>query len=361
MSANEQAITIAGVDLLASTSIPTITNVDGDTLLANQLQETLQLHNDDDGAGDSDAKTKQEVDKDTSYRPGATCASTPATTSSNEKNDDEHFQILCDLGYGIPKEPRPRREKILAISKQLVNFLTWQQHQVQQQSSVTRASPIEIVSCPDPVIQKALLDRMQELWKTAAAATASPNQLLTTTALADFPSHIISFSRHGLEEWVQEYYQKRRKHDDSSPSSSSSSSSPSIVYLSPDAEESLDPTQPPPRIVVIGLLIDRRTIQTNKSKDRAHQLHIQAARWPLDRIVANISPSEPLNVDCVLEGMQQWEWNCHNKIVNDDNNDVVSNDKNRVKACADAIVQALEHHTRRHPERPIHKKDQVVL
>ena len=47
-----------------------------------------------------------------------------------------------------------------------------------------------------------------------------------------------------------------------------SSSSQTLVYLSPDADETLDPNNKPPDQVVVGLLIDRK-IRPNRSKRQA--------------------------------------------------------------------------------------------
>ena len=41
-----------------------------------------------------------------------------------------------------------------------------------------------------------------------------------------------------------------------------------IVYLSPDADETLSPDAPPPPILVVGMLVDRR-IRPDRSKKRA--------------------------------------------------------------------------------------------
>lgn len=257
------------------------------------------------------------------------------TDHGNTPSNETRMRILCDLGYGIPKEARPRKEKVLAISRQLVNFLTWQHNHAKLHHRSPAAS-LEIVSCPDDAVQTALENRMRELWKTNSNDS--------------FPDNI-SFSSHTLEEWIQ---QNQSSLLDGLPRADAEIKLPvvdrnqdCIVYLSPDADESLDPAHSPPRVCVVGLLIDRRTIQTNRSKDRANHLAIKPVRWPLDRIVANISPSEPLNVDCVLEGMQQWEWNFQ----------TAQSPNERKNACAEAIIQALEHHTQRHPERPVHKTD----
>ena len=56
-----------------------------------------------------------------------------------EINEQEESLILCGAGYGIPREARPRQEKILAISRQLVNAL--QQHGNQNYHYQSRRMP----------------------------------------------------------------------------------------------------------------------------------------------------------------------------------------------------------------------------
>jgi hypothetical protein len=261
--------------------------------------------------------------------------------------------ILCDLGYGIPKEARPRKEKLLAIAKQLVTFLTWQQQascsscdSPAAATNTTTAARLILVSCPDVTVQDALRARMHELW-TCAATT-------------DFPTSLL-FSPDSLPDWCA-----RHSSGDPSPvtglvtlptavakPSTTSNNNNKIVYLSPDAPDVLDATQAPPSVVVVGLLIDRRRIQTNKSRNRAAVLQLPSARWPLDQVVANVHACEPLNVDCVLEGMQQWHWNYYHSRQHQ--HDTAPSDQTAFRACADAMMQALEHHAARHPARPVHK------
>ena len=83
------------------------------------------------------------------------------------------------------------------------------------------------------------------------------------------------------------------------------------MYLSPDASYTLPSTSPPPRVAIIGMLIDRR-ITTDRSRVRAEEtLKIKAAKLPLDELnVKELTSQEPLNVDTVMELMQRWWWNC---------------------------------------------------
>jgi hypothetical protein len=210
--------------------------------------------------------------------------------------------LLCDAGYGLPREARPRKEKILAIARQMVNFLEWQQQQVA--SSGQQLAKIQVVGCNDKATCKALQERTQELLGASA-----------------LPSHV-TFTCDALDTVCNETEE--------------------AVYLSPDAPESMDPAKTPPNVVIVGLLIDRR-IQPNRSQERATKLNMKSKRWPLEQCFANIDRNEPLNVDTILEGMQQWWWNSA------ENTGVLGKER-FIQASSDA----LERHARRHPSRPMH-------
>ena len=211
--------------------------------------------------------------------------------------------LLCDAGYGLPRETRPRKEKILAIARQMVNFLEWQQQQ-QAASPGQQLAKIQVVGCNDEAMRKALKERTKELLGTSA-----------------LPTHV-TFTCDALYEVCNEMEE--------------------AVYLSPDAPESMDPAQTPPNVVIVGLLIDRR-VQPNRSQERATKLNMKSKRWPLEQCFAKIDRNEPLNVDTILEGMQQWWWNCA------ENSGVLGKER-FIEASADA----LERHARRHPSRPMH-------
>jgi hypothetical protein len=200
--------------------------------------------------------------------------------------------LYCDAGYGFPKEARPRREKILAVAKQLVNFISWQG----QQSDNDEFAEIVVLGC-DEESQVTVKERMEELLK------------------GDLPENF-SFSSQRLE------------------------SLDGSVYLSPDAEEALDANVSPPDQVVVGLLIDRR-VQLNRSKKRAITLRLSSARLPLENF--NVDNFEPLNVDTVLTAMQSWWWNCETSGPSSE-------------CFLNSVEQAFEEHCRRHPSRPLHNR-----
>jgi hypothetical protein len=218
--------------------------------------------------------------------------------------------LVCDAGYGFPREKVPRKEKINAIASQLSNFIQWQQKIFDEKnSSTTNLATVQIVGCPDETILSTLETR-----------------LLDHLSLSGLPDHV-KISCDALETFL---------------SSLNVDGKPPPVYLSPDAEEYLDPSAVPPKVVIVGLLIDRR-VQPNRSMNRASKLNIVAKRWPLEGCFIDVSSKEPLNVDCVLEGMQQWWWNC-------DDVKSVPNKERFIQAAS----QAIEHHAKRHPSRPLH-------
>ena len=403
--------------------------------------------------------------------PNKTAADSPSiSVSYNDDCSTTNLRILCDLGYGLPKENRSRKEKILAISKQLVNFLWWQQEQHEQEqhaivfhpshvqpvSTIHTPHPLaelEIIDCPDEATQQALQTRMEQLWlqennnnkqqgrptvpfpsrtmlrfwnQSLQALSPPPVHANSNSSRNDLTEHLDKNNnndkndRHQYQDHADQLNHENQTNTVISSSSSTncapppSSSSPHPVYLSPDASQALDPSKPPPSVVVVGLLIDRR-IQRNRSQERAHRLCLPSAQLPLSQagliLVSEdekddaaddkktnshkqepqrkdqghsfrFHSSEPLNVDCVLELLQQWHWNyCSSSSTRMAGGAAESSSRspNRTKAdqsmttttkattrsssslsfaescCFNAIHQALQHHAQRHPSRIQHQ------
>jgi hypothetical protein len=209
----------------------------------------------------------------------------------NEFTNDKRT-IFCDASYGLPNEKKPRKEKVCSIARQIVNFLNW------QGESDLNFADIVIVGCTEAA-KSELQQRIQFLLK------------------GDLPSHI-KFLDTPLY-------------------------TTSVRYLSPDADEVLDPNLEPPQSVVVGLLIDRK-IQPNRSKNQAAILGVKSARFALESF--NVNCNEPLNVDTVLIGMQRWWWNCE------------FGELTRKESFFEAIEHAMSEHVRRHPNRPLHLTSQ---
>jgi len=275
-------------------------------------------------------------------------------SSSPSRVIDKVF--VLDAGYGFPREKKVRKEKINAIALQLSNFLTWQMHQ--QETYQYSTASIKLVGCPDENIKILLENRTLENIKKKTSST----KLL--------PPHV-TVSCESLEQCLedltkQQQQQRRRLYEDDvsagknhfsdtandgafTSHNTNSIASTKPVYLSPDAHESLDPSGEPPTITIIGLLVDRR-VKPNRSRDRANEIGVIAKRWPLEDCFKDIDACEPLNVDCILEGMQQWWWNSSCTSFGKSS----SNLNGRKEAFVQAASQAIHHHAERHPSRPLH-------
>jgi hypothetical protein len=368
----------------------------------HDVQLTVREREEDDVHNDNVSHANIQCCSDISV----SCTTSPATTSicDNDKSNDTNIRFICDLGYGLPKEVRPRKEKVHAIAKQLVTFLSWQS----QQSQVLKQYPVAPIYIilgktttspesttitfnesstykntaipPKPpdaigesvsgtirreeheeaqIIHESLLSRMREVWDQVKVADPSP----------PFPETIISFCHQSLSEFLE--MSSNCSDTIQSATNDDERVDNDTVYLSPDANHTLDITKPPPRNIIIGLLIDRRTIQYNRSVLRAQEHNIHAVRWPIENIMMNsgmiIHKNEPLNVDCVLEGMQQWHWNfmARSTITQPPHHEFVGNEMTLNSTIPDpvdcsslfqmAALQAIQHHTTRHPHRPLHK------
>jgi len=285
-------------------------------------------------------------------------------TSSDDKlildNEEKRqpLHLLLDAGYGVPRESRPRQEKILAIAKQIANFLQWQQQHAK--STTTGMAPVTVIGCEDECLKTALLQRLEILldnasdFKQVTATTTKPppdsdknnactendngnppSSECTNNGDTDTPGSTrllpIHFSFAKDPEHTAELLQD-------------------AVYLSPDAPVALNPSRHPPGKVIVGLLIDRR-VQINRSLHRSEQMQLPAKRWPME-VVGGTSddafhPQEPLNVDTILEALQQWSWNCWDKNIGFEAEDDT--------AFLEASHQAFRHHVQRHPARPKHR------
>ena len=286
------------------------------------------------------------------------------TTGEVDKSDEQQplLHLLLDAGYGIPRETRPRQEKILAMAKQIANFLEWQheQHQQQQQQEATpvcQIAPVTVIGCQDDDMKAALLQRLEKVMAntkitkpkmpTEDSAEATEDDKDGSEENPREPLLPLHFSFTRSEEHTRELLQD-------------------AVYLSPDAPSSLQPSRLPPAKVVIGLLIDRR-VQVNRSLSRSEQLQLEARRWPmevLEDVLNELQPNredtddkqqqpyyhtnEPLNVDTILEALQQWSWNA--TTVGSD--DIASGDDT---AFRHASFQAFRNHAQRHPARTQHR------
>jgi hypothetical protein len=339
---------------------------------------SLAQHDEHDDEHDDDEADDDEVDDDGQdnasggARTGAT-TSTAATAATGSSCTI----FVCDLQYGFPNERRPRREKIGAIAAQLGNFFDWQYQQLQQQTNATAApqngccgSTITDADEPNggrkpvlvsaPAVAAAVLlvhlTRDDDAVKEILSRLLLPNEGLAVqqTAAGDDNDHgtlgCRSVDDPTKQQQQQQQQQRRRMIQATTEPLQQvvNAMKGKVIYLSPDADTVLSSSSDAApssddnnqqhhgttdclSCIIVGGLIDRRHIQTNRSLSRALALDIPTARWPLP---VDWDDHEPLNVDCILQGMQDWLW---------------TGDLHR------AIADALAAHVRRHPGRPQHK------
>lgn len=230
------------------------------------------------------------------------------------KKDCHHNPLLvCDAGCGFPSQRRPRKERIHAVARQVFNFLEWRSTETKTKRGTKTGCSVSFLGSADDVA--AIESRV-------GAQEENAIEYLPDTNLCYYIKDMGSVG------------------DDA-------------VYLSPDAEETLSSSEPPPKIVVVGMLIDR-SITAGRSKRRAAHLNMRAAKLPLDELkVKQLASDEPLNVDTVMELMQRWWWECTTQTENIDT-DLT---REQYSKCF-AISAALSMRTQRirHPNRTFHKQ-----
>eukprot|EP00581_Thalassiosira_minuscula_P001265 CAMPEP_0183741906 /NCGR_PEP_ID=MMETSP0737-20130205/63417_1 /TAXON_ID=385413 /ORGANISM="Thalassiosira miniscula, Strain CCMP1093" /LENGTH=307 /DNA_ID=CAMNT_0025977393 /DNA_START=83 /DNA_END=1006 /DNA_ORIENTATION=- len=236
--------------------------------------------------------------------------------------------ILCDAWYGFPKQKRPRKERINAVSRQLSNFLQWRAASESNSPDAKRNKKCHVSLLGNEGDVEAVQARVNELEnsKTLETVTFQSNRS------------------------IHEYLEQQKSND--------ATILDEVVYLSPDASHTLTTTSPPPRIVVIGMLIDRR-ITTDRSRVRAEEdLHLKAAKLPLDELnVKELTSHEPLNVDTVMELMQRWWWNCDMVKQQEHENSAVDSKAQKIlykKCFLEAAAWAMKTQRERHPNRTVH-------
>jgi len=266
-------------------------------------------------SGEIDGTTVKEND------PSGVNSSLQTPTKKDITTCNDHNPILlCDAWYGFPTQKRPRKERINAVSRQLSNFLEWR---MSSSDSSVQNCKVSLLGSDGDV--KAVKDRIHEI--------TNDNTDHKEIDKIDFQFHNIT---------IQQYIGKQDTDED-------------VVYLSPDATDTLSCTSPPPQIVIIGMLIDRR-ITTDRSRKRAEEvLKIRSARLPLDELnVKELSNQEPLNVDTILELMQRWYRNCDQlKKNHDESREKITSYMYR-KCFVNAAAYAMKTQRERHPNRTVH-------
>lgn len=246
--------------------------------------------------------------------------------------------ILCDGWYGFPTQKRPRKERICAVSRQLVNFLTWRFEY--KPNFLSDAKPCQVHLIGKDLDVEAVRDRIHDI--VAEQFTNTPDQ---------YDNQIIFKPNVDVHEAIR---QGKKDYQDENFE---------VVYLSPDASDTLPLLSRPPRVVIVGMLIDRR-ITSDRSRKRAEEsLKMRAVKLPLNELnVREMCSEEPLNVDTVMEMMQRWWFNCDKLedrlLVRDNYRGGVKDGvcEQEYKNCfLDAAAWALKSHRERHPNRTVHK------
>lgn len=258
------------------------------------------------------------------------------TTLDDCKQDAPAPIILCDAFYGFPTQKRPRNERVRAVSRQLTNFLQWRS-EASVRNSKNNHSDVYVLGTGKDI--ESVKSRVDELGTQTKASTEE------IIFQPDIEIHEFLDQQKSTQDSVQE----------------------EVIYLSPDATYTLPTTCRPPRIVIVGMLIDRR-ITEDRSRRRAEEsLKIRAAKLPLDELrVTELSSCEPLNVDTVMELMQRWWWNCdkvEERLQQIEGSEKSEGDRTEkynhlYKKCfIEAAAFAMKSQRDRHPNRTVHKTD----
>jgi len=284
----------------------------GHRLLEDSFED-LQIHGDDRARSDEDAASAvPEGDK----APNPELASSASAGRSVTSPQPRPNILVCDAWFGFPRQKRPRKERINAVSRQLSNFLRWRS----EASGSKRECLVSLLGGEGDV--QAVRDRMNEI-----------------------DGRLPSAFLFGESVTIHEYLDQQK--------------SVEVAYLSPDAQRTLPTTSPPPDIVIVGMLIDRR-IAADRSRRRAEEgLNLNAVKLPLDELdVRDLSSREPLNVDAAMELMQRWWWNCERvekqrqRENPGENNEHLSTAYR--KCFLEAAAWAMKSHRERHPNRTVH-------
>jgi hypothetical protein len=262
--------------------------------------------------------------------------------------------IICDAWYGLPTQKRPRKERVNAVARQLRNFeqsallsskLKGGVHVSTCTTTTTTTSSnqqgreIRVVLVGKKVDVHEIGDRLKKLREEDEGKNKEISNISTCRSEACRVELLPNVS---VEEAACGRRRKVAREDDAD----------CALYLSPDAETTLDPSEPPPRTVVVGMLIDRR-VQPNRSSERAEKIAVSAARLPMDELkVEGLETNEALNVDTVLEMMVCW-WDRVDDLAGCEGGgkeDGISLRRCFVTAASAAMVS----HEDRHPNRAIH-------
>lgn len=320
-----------------------------------------------------------------------------------------HHLLICDCSYGWPNQKRPRKERIRAVAAQIFNYLEWQDQQQklllqtndlnhsrflfkrkqlvigkkddleplqERLMALLASSSIKDKNCiefkPDLSIQdcvrlyctkecnslsknsKSNENKNENSLENISERDNDNDDLLSKgmnnlqikndkeekQEIAGSDHEVSKDSQHNLQKHIECEILTNQMDDEQA------------IYLSPDGSITLDPSQPPPKVVVIGMLVDRN-VTPNRSKNHAEQLQVVSAKLPLSCIYIQDNDDknddeEPLNIDTVLEIMDRW-WTNHcfdNQNINNNESEKHGNTNSFVYAA----TEAMKSHKKRHPK-----------
>lgn len=348
-----------------SSSLPVPTTTSTDNRNWEKDQRPAVCSDDDELAktvGEKLTISAQEVDHDSVdsrllAAPSTNTSTTKITTSAELVVPSN--TIICDAWYGLPTQKRPRKERVNAVARQLRNFELFATAHANDTSSLCKKK-CKVVLVGGASDVKVIGERLEKLWMdeegsidgdccyrvqlspdTSVESLCASKPIISNDANSDKTAIASS-----CEDTTNSHHPEQlQQHDDDDVA----------IYLSPNADHVLDPRKPPPRIVVVGMLIDRR-VQPNRSLVRSQKLKTTlAARLPMEELrVEGLENSEALNVDTVLELMVRW-WDGVDKLQQQqqDNDDIAQGDLLR-RCFLEAATFAMMSHEDRHPNRAIH-------
>ena len=393
-------------EIIADKIICRCTDVDGK--LEGGEGKDDNIDNDDDADSPTKKTTAMQHQHDDSSVTGIGKVIDSLSSSSlshTSKSSTNAPTLLCDAWYGFPTQKRPRRERINAVSRQISNFLEWRLRHIQHKLPLHHQSTSSLTQVGDVALHgvgamlkipccvaflgaiddaRAVQHRVNDLSRQGQLLSPLLNDTGNHSedcnndcdnesrgqADADGGGDAILFQP---DVTIQAYLDRRRRNmqqlqanDDVDINIDDASTNDTAIYLSPDASYTLPITCRPPRIVILGMLVDRQTV-ANRSQQRAENvLGMKAAQLSLKELnVSGLYSNEPLNVDTVMELMQRWWWNCDELEVKLQQqqqhlqrqccvNDVKVIDDAYRKCFLDAAAWALKSHRDRHPNRTLH-------
>jgi len=308
--------------------------------------------------------------------------------------------IICDAWYGFPSQKRPRKERILAVSKQIHNFICWRRSAFRKEKEKEKLKQLLVshvyvigkgidVDCiKERVLELESMEGQED--SRESIRSGKEKKLNRCTFLPDKKLEDLS---------VELSNEKTLGKNDNVLLSSSSENRLLVSYLSPDANVKLNASGLPPRVVIVGMLVDRK-VQPNRSRNRAESIKMVAdprvghgdtatadrddrdvnsnieivpSQLPLDALnVTDLSEDEPLNIDTVMEIMERWWNHSYGGIVTEKGAAAITHKnrggatsggssvtdaqqrQRRIQKFQDAAARALLTHRQRHPKRVIH-------